>query len=665
MPYRKRQISFRLSKIKRSLAALNGHKLLIIVMAALLVPTILPRPTHADGCILDLTFHHDGKVITDFGADEGARDIAIQPDGKIIAAGGNVYGTKSALARYNTDGSLDLSFGKGGKVITSGSDASAVALQADGKIVTVGEINFKELPGDSSFRYGFGAIRYNHDGSLDISFGQGGKVGIDSFFSGTRAGDKAVDVVIQPDGKIVIAGQTNDNYDYEDVQVALARLNSDGTLDTSFGGDGTVTTLFGASFSRVYANSVALQPDGKIVVGGYYKYANGRNVALARYHTDGRLDQSFDGDGRVVTILSPNTDSETYETLPAFVAIQPDGKILAAGTMELPPAPDYSRPNYVFALVRYKANGSLDETFGDAGKVNTDFSGGTDIVSDLALQADGKIVLAGQAGGLIRGIGLARYLPDGSPDNTFDTDGKLVSRFACDGVSETAVAIQADGKIVAAGTNSGNFLLARYPAVPSSDGTPRLVSLTIDNPVAPGIPNRSIIRGSVSLCGVAPPGGLEVMLTNKNEAAIVPASVTVPAGETTACFSISTKYVSARQRGIVTAQQGGVSKHAWIVVRPLGLREFSIHDYYVDPHTRNAYLYLEGPAPPGGTTVTISSSQPALASPMKEVIKFPAGTDSQSFTIRVGDVSYKRFVYFKAKTNGNTKTAVLTIYPSG
>ena len=245
--------------------------------------------------------------------------------------------------------------------------------------------------------------------TLDAGFGTGGKVITD--FGGYN--DFAHSVVIQPDGKIVAAGTVTRN---EGIEFALARYNSDGTLDGTFGTSGRVTTSF---TGNDFANAVALQGDGKIVAAGVAgpsscpgtPCANGNLFALARYDSDGSLDPTFgtDGDGRVTT--SFGADAEAYS-----LALQADGKILAAGL---------TRTDGInsFALARYNGDGSLDGTFGTAGQVTTSFGGTYDQAYAVTLQGDGKIVAAGWTAKTIGGaqFALARYLNDAASGTTTTT----------------------------------------------------------------------------------------------------------------------------------------------------------------------------------------------------------------------------------------------------
>ncbi|MFI7635963.1 hypothetical protein [Nonomuraea sp. NPDC049400] len=389
---------------------------------------------------LDPGFGSGGKVTTDFGGDDVAEGVAVQPDGKIVVIGRTIG--VFALARYNSDGSLDSGFGSGGKVTTDfgGDDsASAVALQPDGEIVVVGHGG----PGGD-----FALARYNSDGTLDSSFGADGRVTTD--FGGS--GDAALAVALQADGKIVAAGAGGGTFVF-----ALARYNSDGSLDSGFGSGGKVTTdLTGAS---EHARTVAVQSDGMIVAAG--RSGGAGDFAVVRYNADGGLDSGFGTLGVVTTSFG------TFEDFAEGMALQSDGKILAAG---------YSGgTDSDFALVRYNGDGTLDPGFGSGGKVTTDFaSGGSDGANAVVLQADGKIVAAG------RGVGtfaLSRYDSDGSLDPGFGSGGKVTTDFGTS--AATAVALQADSKIVAAGFSGlvgGDFALARYE---SGGGGPTGVDLSV------------------------------------------------------------------------------------------------------------------------------------------------------------------------------------------
>jgi uncharacterized delta-60 repeat protein len=404
---------------------------------------------------LDLTLDGDGKVVTDFGANDMAFGVAIQGDGKIVAAGASDAGPNPgnfALTRYHPDGRLDSSFGSDGRVVTdfgANDIAFGVAVQGDGKIVAAGASDAGPNPGN------FALARYDTNGGLDASFGSGGRVVTDF---GT--GDLGRGVAIQTDGKIVVAGVSDAGPNPGNF--ALARYKADGALDGSFGGDGKVVTDYAGAEQ---ARGVAIQRDGKIVAVGLSNGgANPGNFALARYEFDGTLDRAFDGDGRVLTDFADGD-------LGFGVAIQSDGKIVATGISSIG-----ANPTNV-ALARYDAYGSLDPAFDGDGRFVTDF-GAFDEAFSVAIQADGRIVTAGfsYAGGAPPNFALARYHANGGLDSSFDGDGKVVTDF---GAFDEAfgVAIQADGRIVAAGftavgANPFNFALARYlPAEPRPSPT--------------------------------------------------------------------------------------------------------------------------------------------------------------------------------------------------
>lgn len=400
---------------------------------------------------LDTSFGGDGKVTTDVTArGDFATQVAIQADGKVVVVGGASWekNPKFVLLRYNADGTLDPSFGGDGKVTTDFTrreDAAwGVAIQADGKIVAAGDAGFRT--GNSRFA----VARYNIDGTLDTSFGGDGKVTTQF----TRKDDPVSGLVIQADGKIVVAGSaawngTNPNF-------ALARYNGDGTLDTSFGSDGKVTTDYGRRHD--FVNDVAVQADGKLVAGGisgFSKAAGRGRFALARYNADGTLDIGFSADGKLTTDFTRWNDSVQG------LAVQADGKVVAAGIA------GYNGSNPKFALARYNAGGGLDATFGGDGKVTTDFTAGYDEAWDVELQPDGKIVAGGDTAGAGGRFAVARYDTSGALDTTFSGDGRAVTNFSRHDDFAYGLALQADGSIVLAGGSgwggsNPTVALARY-----------------------------------------------------------------------------------------------------------------------------------------------------------------------------------------------------------
>ncbi len=352
-------------------------------------------------------------------------------------------------------GSLDLSFDLDGIVTTSLSfntpntdQGNAIAIQSDGKILVAGYSYFSASNND------FSVIRYNTNGSLDNTFDGDGKV---STTFGTGVNDQATCIAIQSDGKILVGGYSNlsGNYNF-----AIVRYNTNGSLDNTFDTDGRVTTAIGADHD--YVRAIAIQSDGKIVVtGDYYVGINNDDIAVVRYNTNGSLDATFDGDGIVTTIMGSDLDGAKS------VAIQSDGKIVVGGFSVI-------SSNQDFAVLRYNTNGSLDVTFDGDGMAFTTIGSGNDSGSSLALQSDGKIVLAGESVvGSNDNFAVVRYNTNGSLDLTFDTDGKVTTAFGTADDNANYVALLSDGRIVAAGnSNNGSntdFAVACYNSNGSLD----------------------------------------------------------------------------------------------------------------------------------------------------------------------------------------------------
>jgi uncharacterized delta-60 repeat protein len=379
----------------------------------------------------------------------------------------------SGQMAQGADGDLDLTFGgvfvsrdRAGKVMTdfnhSTDLANAVTVQADGKLVVVGTtyINNDYTNED------FAVARYNLNGTLDKTFGVGGKVQTD--FPGLAA--VASSVVIQPDGKIVVAGGAFLLFTFVG-DFKVVRYNSDGSLDTTFGNGGIVTTTFPEGS---YAFALELQSDGKIIAAGTVFVAfdpgesSDTDFALARYNPDGTPDATFGNSGQVTTNFVGFEDD-------AFsVLIQPDGKIVAVGSANDPAT------FYDFAAVRYLSNGTIDTTFGVAGKVRTDFGDQNfDRARSAVLQPDGRIVADGFAisqNGLSQNFAVARYTSNGVLDTTFSGDGKTEIDFGNCCQSATKVLLQSDGKIITVGGSNGessedDFLLARLNPGGSLDNT--------------------------------------------------------------------------------------------------------------------------------------------------------------------------------------------------
>ncbi len=383
--------------------------------------------TEAFGGVFDESFGGAGIVTTDLASDQTAYATAVQSDGKIVIAGlGRAPEYRFAVARYNADGSPDTGFGTDGVVTTLIGDesyAQAVAIQSDGKIVAAGQ----SRTGDD---YRMTLARYDTDGSLDTAFNGTGIVTADFGYTHAYASSVAIR---QTDGKIVIGGRVNDGSDH----FLLARYDTDGSIDTTFNGTGTVVDEFAPGVASSVTSLVIQPSDDKIVAAG----TAGSDFALARCQWDGSLDTDFNGTGMATT-----TPVAGYgDNVASAVSLQPDGRILVAGYWwDIMGSGD-------FVLVRYETDGTLDEAFGTDGIVITSFEGDDNAYS-MALQADGRIVVAGQThDGVNTGFALVRYETDGSLDATFGTGGKMTPAVGTI-ASAKAVAVQADGRIVVAGS---------------------------------------------------------------------------------------------------------------------------------------------------------------------------------------------------------------------
>ena len=347
-------------------------------------------------------------------------------------------------------GALDPSFGVRGTVTTGlvgpegVSPANALLLQPDGKIVAVGdsEPSPEDVPDTTP---SIALVRYDPDGSQDASFGSDGVV--TTTISGGALANAAV---LQPDGKIVVAGYT---WPEGPNVFALVRYNPDGSLDSTFGSGGIVTTPVGDGDSEAFG--VVLQPDGKIVAGGGATTgSNGAASALARYLPDGSLDTSFGTDGIVL-------DTQTGENGFAAIALQPDGKILGVGQS----SSTVRRIDWTTTpLTRFNSDGTLDSSFGSGGVSDAPIGP----AAALALQPDGKIVVAGEKP---NSFAVSRVDLDGTADPSFGSGGTVTTPMGAGVSSASAVALQPDAKIVVAGTSQGGFTVARYNPDGSLDPT--------------------------------------------------------------------------------------------------------------------------------------------------------------------------------------------------
>ncbi len=317
--------------------------------------------------------------------------IAIQSDGKIVAAGQTTIGGNGefVLARFNTNGTLDTSFGTNGIVTTQPSGATggviySIAIQSNGQIVAGGAVT---ISGTNEFAL----ARYNTNGSLDTNFGTNGIV---TMQPGATGSSVIFSIAMQSNGQIVAAGQATIG---GGPAFALARYNTNGTLDTSFGTNGVVAMqISGSNYSQI--NSIAIQSNGQIIAGGFAIIGGNEFFVLARYNTNGTLDTSFGTNG-IVTMQPGGATGGVINS----IAIQSNGQIVAGGQATISGANE-------FVLARYNSNGSLDNSFGTNGIVTTTPGGSSaSEVFSIAIQSNGQIVAGGGATIGSPQFALARY----------------------------------------------------------------------------------------------------------------------------------------------------------------------------------------------------------------------------------------------------------------
>ncbi len=402
------------------------------IAASDVTDVVVTCATPMPGGGLDPTFGGGGLVTGTLPGD--ARALVVQNDGKILVLGAR------ALTRFDADGAVDPTFATGGTATVGfggglSVEARDLALQPDGRIVVAGSTGAKfGSPTD------FAVARYLADGTPDPSFGAGGVVVTD--WHGTT--DRAYAVLIQDDGKIVVAGHagtpptsaTGNDY-------AVARYTSTGELDASFGTGGKAETNVAGRTDLAYA--AALQPDGAIVLAGRAGVdgAADPDVGIVRYRGDGSLDATFGSSGVVLIDVSGGSWDEASD-----VAVTSDGAILVAVQALVGATFDY-------ALARFRADGALDTAFGTHGVTTTAFAAGDDYARAMSLRPDGRIVVVGQASSATGSdFGVARYHADGSPDTTFGNGGQLAVDFFGKADGAGCVVTRADGAILVGGLAS-------------------------------------------------------------------------------------------------------------------------------------------------------------------------------------------------------------------
>ncbi len=399
------------------------------------------------------------------------RSVYVQPDGSILAAGNTYaydpiagsYFTQFAAVRFLSNGLLDTSFNGVGSVATTlmvdiygssgGNSALGAIRQLDGKTVLAGNTY---LPNEGGL---FGLVRYNDNGSLDTSFGGTGKV-TTALSTSPFADSSALSVVEQPwDNKIVAAGWARTT---GPSSAALVRYNPDGTLDSSFGSSGVVTTAF--STTANLAKSVVTDSANRIVIGGKAYNGTKYNLATARYLSSGALDTSFGGTGKILTTIGAYNDELNS------IAIQSDGKIVGVGQSFVKIAKKLVGR---LLIVRFNANGTLDSTFGSSGKVLLNL-GGSDYAAGVVIRTDGKIVVAGYSLSTTNSnstTATVRLNTNGSMDSSFGAGGVVLTTVLARSYGNS-VTVDSNDKTIVGGTahdNLGNswIMVVRYNA----DGT--------------------------------------------------------------------------------------------------------------------------------------------------------------------------------------------------
>lgn len=427
----------------------------------------------ADGD-LDGGFGTGGKVTTDVGSNDAGNAVVVQTDGKIVVGGTD--GANFVVIRYNNDGTLDTTFGGTGKVTTDFGDTDRIhglAIDANSKIVAAGATG-NDLA----------LARYNSNGQLDTTFGAAGQVATDFNLPGTSfTNAEGQAVAIAADGKIIVAGYVRNGSEFNDF--LLVRYNSDGTLDTTFNSTGALPGIVTTAVQQQeedQAYAVAIQTNGKLVVVGDTKGTPGI-FAMVRYNSNGSIDTGF-GTGGAGIVFAANNKVATGHA----IALQSDGKIVVAGAKSIE---DLNGSNCTdsfahycayldFWVARYSSDGLADSTFGTNGEMTTNINarGNDDQGRAVVIQADSKIVVAGHADisthtfinngqdeiiNRTDDFALVRYNSDGTLDTTFGANGKVLTNFAATSDDAAfAVARQPDGKIVAVGASDKNFAVARY-----------------------------------------------------------------------------------------------------------------------------------------------------------------------------------------------------------
>lgn len=399
----------------------------------------------AQSGVLDTDFGQNGFVVDSFSNDyDAAERVIVQPDGKIIIIGdtGSGNSQKIAMARYNQDGSADTDFVNEGKLTFDVTMPKGFAkdgvIQPDGKII-LGGYQWDNTTGD------FVLVRLDNDGNFDSSFGDNGILILDNGMS-----EVGSSIYLQHDGKIIIAGDSDD-------QFTMARVNSDGSMDTTFGESGWVRTLFPI---WSYVQDVHVHNSGEILLTGMTVDTNNDwKIALAKYQADGSIDTSFGNNGMLILGVGNDYDYGIRGIL------LDDGKILVGshsyfGTNPL---------RYEVVATRLNSDGTIDASYGTNGNTQIRWTeSGENYINDMVLQNDGKLIIAGRNSDATGDyFSIAKLDENGEPDASFGDEGKISGNVGSTADTATSVALQSDGKVVITGytanfTDPTTFFIARY-----------------------------------------------------------------------------------------------------------------------------------------------------------------------------------------------------------
>ncbi len=464
-------------------------------LTALTLAACLIAPTHAtpgQPGTLDATWASAspigaGKVMVDVaGGVDTAHAVLLQPDGRIVLSG--TCGAQSCLARFLPGGTLDTTFNGTGKVTTtlagSYADMRGAALQPDGKIVVAGNCTVASV-------YEFCVARYLSSGALDTSFGSAGYVS-----SVITANNVAQTAVLQPDGKILVAGSCAGTVNQD---FCVVRYLGNGQFDSAFGAAGKAIFTVGTSTDTAYA--MLLQPDGKIVVVGGCAAGSQGYFCVARLLPNGSLDNSFNFSGRVLTPAGTGSSGARA------VALQPDGRLVLAGDCE-------NGTFDVICIMRLLANGDVDTSFSGDGQLVRSFGSGIDRASSIHVLPDARILVVGHCvtgGGTVDFCG-GRVDTNGVTDDSFGSSGSFATALSIRDDVVYASLMQPDGKLVVAGSCGGNSVngmwdlcVARYDGGPfnyrnctldvDGDGAFLAADALINMRVALGMRGNAVVAG--------------------------------------------------------------------------------------------------------------------------------------------------------------------------